>query len=280
MASHRAVRHTLETDAVVFHANAKPSLARSQDAASSLAAVARIRAARAADAADARETRTLAATTARNIGDSIENAAAVSQRPSCTADLGCTAAKATALVRIGVSTLIGFIPGIGDLYQAGTVAAGYDPIGDVTFSRQDQVDFAGISITTFGLGVSGAYGHRISEVVDDVPRLGSTVGETIARVQAEEGSVVVLGRWFDTPVLENQPGHIVLNASDWTPQGNDAFMNAVIAHRRPVYLASNPSVANLVNAENQKPTQFGIEFRQLRDAGYVQMGNYMVPPSG
>jgi hypothetical protein len=66
----------------------------------------------------------------------------------------------------------------------------------------------------------------------------------------------------------------------WSPSVNDAFIQGGIDAGRPFYLGSNVEIGNLRSNNPTYPTTvFFRELRQLRDAGYVRVGDYMVPPS-
>jgi hypothetical protein len=93
------------------------------------------------------------------------------------------------------------------------------------------------------------------------------------------GDIYVLGRQVDTAVAEGWPGHEVLNIPDWTIAKNDAFIQSIINKKGRVYLGSPQTRATLWDAVNNRETVFARELRQLKEAGYKQVGDYMVPPS-
>ena len=91
--------------------------------------------------------------------------------------------------------------------------------------------------------------------------------------------VVVLGRQADTAVAKGWDGHVVLDTPNWSLGLNDAFIQGAIDQGRTIYLAS-PTTGNLVQTAGQfagQPTIYARELNMLREAGYVRVGDYMVP---
>jgi hypothetical protein len=91
--------------------------------------------------------------------------------------------------------------------------------------------------------------------------------------------VVVLGRQADTAVAKGWDGHVVLDTPNWSLELNDAFIRGAIDQGRTIYLAS-PTTGNLVQTAGQfagQPTIYARELNMLREAGYVRVGDYMVP---
>ncbi|MDE1465723.1 hypothetical protein [Spartinivicinus poritis] len=90
---------------------------------------------------------------------------------------------------------------------------------------------------------------------------------------------LVIGRLDDTAAREKL-GFRRLNDSDWTINVNDAWIQGGIDARKKFYLGSNIDFKNLRTDNPKYPTTvFFRELKQLRDAGYKKVGNYMVPPS-
>ncbi|MFL6621495.1 MAG: RHS repeat-associated core domain-containing protein, partial [Sulfurifustis sp.] len=108
---------------------------------------------------------------------------------------------------------------------------------------------------------------------DDVERLENTL-----RIHEREGQCYVIGRRPDTAVAAGWPGHNVLNIPNWTPQRNAEWIQNIINQRAPVYLGSPQTPANLWDPLYNRPTIFSQELQQLRNAGYRQVGDYLLPP--
>jgi hypothetical protein len=90
-------------------------------------------------------------------------------------------------------------------------------------------------------------------------------------------AVAVIGRVADTDAARAWPGHDVLPARGWTPARNLAFMRAIVAAQRPVYVASPICRANLVDARGEL-TIFCRELVLLEHAGYQRVGDWLLPP--
>jgi len=119
-------------------------------------------------------------------------------------------------------------------------------------------------------------------------RFGDEAAEiaTVAR-KADEAAellgnaddVVVLGRQADTAIAKGWDGHVVLDTPNWSLELNDAFIQGAIDQGRTIYLAS-PTTGNLVQTAGQfagQPAIYARELNMLREAGYVRVGDYMVP---
>jgi hypothetical protein len=98
-------------------------------------------------------------------------------------------------------------------------------------------------------------------------------------------SEIVLGRLPDTEA-GSYLGMTRLNSEGWTPNVNDSFIQGGIDARKPFYLGSSPDIRNYreawdsisKNRGKYPETVFFREMKQLRDAGYKLVGDYMVPP--
>ncbi len=91
---------------------------------------------------------------------------------------------------------------------------------------------------------------------------------------------MVLGRLTDTAVAKNWPGHVVLNTPDWTMKLNNALIESAIQQRRTIYLAS-PLEGNMIQKTGAyvgETTIFAEEVKMLKQAGYIHVGDYLVPP--
>ncbi|MFD0861154.1 DUF6531 domain-containing protein [Sungkyunkwania multivorans] len=97
----------------------------------------------------------------------------------------------------------------------------------------------------------------------------------------------------DTPVLGNledhtskyigKKGYHVLNSNRWSPGVNKAWIQAGIDKGASFQLVSPQIEKYLVvqkGARKGMPTVFADELAQLKKAGYVQKGNFMVPGKG
>ena len=92
------------------------------------------------------------------------------------------------------------------------------------------------------------------------------------------GDIFVIGRQVDTAVAKEWPGHKRLDIPDWTLAKNDAAIKAVINQKGRVYIGSPQNRATLWDAVNNRETVFARELRQFQEAGYKQVGDYLVPP--
>lgn len=109
------------------------------------------------------------------------------------------------------------------------------------------------------------------------------------RSTSTDSRPIVMGRFPDTEAGEIL-GFQRLNARNWSPEVNDAWVQGGIDAKRSFYLGSNPSISNYRAAgifdsngnflgRGEFPdTVFFREMRQLRDAGYRLDGDYMRPP--
>lgn len=107
---------------------------------------------------------------------------------------------------------------------------------------------------------------------------GSLADEAAGLLGGAE-DVVVLGRQVDTAVAKGWDGHVVLNSPNWSLELNDAFMQGAIAQGRKIYLAT-PTTGNLIQTSGRfagQPTVYARELNMLREAGYIRVGDYMVP---
>jgi hypothetical protein len=178
--------------------------------------------------------------------------------------------------------LVGVVPGLGD--AGGVILRHGDEVtivtrqGDTITTRPATVnEIAGarnggrFSRTEFDQRFSGQF--RDQAQADEAYRQ--------YRLAAESDTELVLGRLPDTEAGA-QLGMTRLDAPNdlWSPSVNDAFIQGGIDAGRPFYLGSNVEIGNLRSNNPTYPTTvFFRELRQLRDAGYVRVGDYMVPPS-
>ena len=74
-----------------------------------------------------------------------------------------------------------------------------------------------------------------------------------------------------------------LNNPDWSVSVNDAWVQGGIDAKKKFYLGSNPDTKSLRRQSyphgSYPTTVFFRELKQLRDAGYRRVGDYMVPPA-
>jgi len=104
----------------------------------------------------------------------------------------------------------------------------------------------------------------------------------ISRLAAEDPSALkVIGRQPDTAVAKEWPGHDVLDIPNWSLQKNSEWVQKGIDGKQNFYLAS-PTDGNMVQtagAFKGQPTIYALELKQLADAGYVKVGDYLVHPA-
>jgi hypothetical protein len=93
----------------------------------------------------------------------------------------------------------------------------------------------------------------------------------------QEVQIYAIGRVWDTGAARELLGYETLNIPDWSLARNDAWIRQIIDEGAPVYIASPQTAENLWDSVNQRPTVFARELSQLIQAGYRQVGDYMVP---
>ena len=93
-------------------------------------------------------------------------------------------------------------------------------------------------------------------------------------------SIKVIGKLDDTAIAENWEGYDVLNSPNWNMGVNDAWVNAGIENNQVFYTASPMTENNLISSNPMYPgeTVYAREIRMLKEAGYVQDGDYFIPP--
>jgi hypothetical protein len=91
--------------------------------------------------------------------------------------------------------------------------------------------------------------------------------------------ILVIGRQPDTEVvkLDNWANHRILDNSEWSIAANDAWIQGGIDRGAVFYLGSPQTFETLWNYEHRRPTVYARELEQLKRAGYIQVGNSMVP---
>jgi hypothetical protein len=119
------------------------------------------------------------------------------------------------------------------------------------------------SVPVFNIEVDREHGYRVGE----------------SGVWAHNTCTVrVIGRQPDTAVLSNEPGYNVLNVPNWNFAINDAWVADGILSKDPFYMAT-PVQGNMVQTSSPfagEETVYARELRQLTNAGYVRIGDYMV----
>ncbi len=94
----------------------------------------------------------------------------------------------------------------------------------------------------------------------------------------ESTAELVIGRLPDTNAGAGL-GMTRLNTNNWSLNVNDAWVQGGIDANKPFYLGSNISIGNLRSDDPRFPTTvFMRELKQLREAGYTRVGDYMMPP--
>jgi hypothetical protein len=84
----------------------------------------------------------------------------------------------------------------------------------------------------------------------------------------------------DVGIAKDWPGHDVLDDPNWDIPTNDNWVNEGINNKQNFYTAS-PEAANMIQTEGDfigQPTVYAREIQQLRNAGYVKVGDYYVHP--
>jgi hypothetical protein len=98
-----------------------------------------------------------------------------------------------------------------------------------------------------------------------------------ANALSKSNVIYVIGRQVDTAIAKNWAGHTVLDIANWTILKNDAWVAQAISQDATVYLASPQTEATLWDLAANRTTVFGRELQQFFDAGYKQVGDYLIP---
>jgi RHS repeat-associated protein len=102
-------------------------------------------------------------------------------------------------------------------------------------------------------------------------------GDLPREPSVKNGPFAVIGRDWDTDIAMDWEGHEVLYIKEWSPVKNDAWIQKVIGERRDIYIASPVTPASLIGRRGG-PSVFSRELDQLRDAGYIRHGDYLLAP--
>ncbi len=95
---------------------------------------------------------------------------------------------------------------------------------------------------------------------------------------AQTGDALVVGRQIDTRIASEWPDHQVLARDYWSLNINDSWVQGGIDRGATFYLGSPQTRQTLWDPINNRETVFARELRQLQEAGYIQQGDYMIPP--
>jgi len=101
-------------------------------------------------------------------------------------------------------------------------------------------------------------------------------------VTPKSSEIKVIGRTADTQIAKGWSGHDVLDLprGQWTPAKNAEWVNEGIRNKQTFYTAS-PEKGNLIQTSGPykgQPTVYATELQQLKNAGYVKIGDYYVHP--
>ncbi len=107
------------------------------------------------------------------------------------------------------------------------------------------------------------------------------VGQSGLLVHNDCGDIAVIGNQADTAVAKNWAGHEILDIPDpdWTPEVNQDWIKGIIDNQQTVYKASPENAKTLINAKTGEARVYAQELEQLRNAGYVDVDNLLLPPS-
>ena len=90
--------------------------------------------------------------------------------------------------------------------------------------------------------------------------------------------IAVIGSRADTLVAKGWPGHVVLDVPGWSPVVNKSWVRWIVKNGLDVYLASPMNRQTLWNVRRKGLSIFAQEIRQLLNAGYRKVGQYLLPP--
>ncbi|MEL4106280.1 RHS repeat-associated core domain-containing protein [Oscillospiraceae bacterium WX1] len=169
------------------------------------------------------------------------------------------------------------LPALGSVAKS---AAG--KIGGVVKSSAGNVkNVVTDALDTFTGGAKAFLADNRGMVDLDVLFGGKSAGNTANVISNSSKDIKVIGRLDDTTVAKNWEGHDVLNDPNWTLAKNDEWVNAGINNKQDFYTASPMTEENLIstNPKYPGPTVYAREIDMLKNAGYVQKGDYFINPS-
>jgi hypothetical protein len=89
--------------------------------------------------------------------------------------------------------------------------------------------------------------------------------------------MAIIGRLPDTRMMRGLPGADILSPDKRTMAANKVWIDGIIASGKPVYMVSARTSANLRGGFGGGPTVFAQEIQWLKNAGYTEWGNWLVP---
>ncbi|MBK8869645.1 MAG: hypothetical protein IPN19_01020 [Elusimicrobia bacterium] len=121
--------------------------------------------------------------------------------------------------------------------------------------------------------------RELSSIIKFETEADAVVGWRNYKTAFNSKEIMAIGRNTDTEIVSTLPlpGHRILNIEKgWTPEVNDAWIQGGIDRQAKFYLVSPQNSVTLRNASGE--SMFARELRQLRTAGYRQVGDFMLPP--
>ncbi len=125
---------------------------------------------------------------------------------------------------------------------------------------------------------------RSSADPDDLDRFMTDAHAAREDLFLQARTIPVIGRLDDTAVAQPWAGHEVLAlkpwlTGPWNEKINDRWIDGIIRAKRVVYLGSTPDMTDIFTPRIGESV-FRVEVRDLLQAGYRHVGDYLVPPGG
>ncbi|MCK9894827.1 DUF6531 domain-containing protein [Frankia sp. AgB32] len=149
---------------------------------------------------------------------------------------------------------------------AGVVSGGVGDLTDQELTHPGHIDVESLVLDTSTGGLLGGASRYVS-------------GRSVAA-----RTIPVIGRLDDTAVAQPWAGHEVLAlkpwlTGPWNEKINDRWIDGIIRAKRVVYLGSTPDMTDIFTPRIGESV-FRVEVRDLLQAGYKHVGDYLVPPGG
>ena len=169
-----------------------------------------------------------------------------------------------------------------------------DPIGlsggmpnfySYTHDSNSLIDVFGLSFAgwnEFQKGMKGTFNNGNQMPWNSPPSnsADSAEGWKWYKSTNQGNDAMVIGRLEDTGKFKGKNGFNVLDSNRWSPGVNKSWVQGGIDRGASFKLVSAQTTNNLWDAKRGAPTVFADELNQLKKAGYVKKGGFMVPGKG
>lgn len=141
--------------------------------------------------------------------------------------------------------------------------------------------FRAVGLARAGRGAAVATRAKTASSASSVTRGVAATSAGAIGMRAMGRRVYVIGKHHDTARFAGMwgPGYhrFAVPRHTWTIRKNDAFIRKIVESRSKVRVASPPRGSYVRNPNTYRPTTFGREINQLREAGYQWDGDFLVP---